>query len=593
MSTVDNREKHIYKGYTLREKWFVSLLLALFAPFSLCVFGPFEIYANNMSEFKFLLWDFWSLCAIIAVAAFALIFGTLMLLRGRAFDICFGLILGLSLMLFIQGNYLSLGAGSLAGDGLDGAISTAKTVINLVVWIVVVAACVVAMLLLNRFRDTVRLVATVAVVALVGMTLISFAVISLSTDAYATEKNGYQGDTSIDNEVLTVKNLDTLATDNNIVVFIVDRFDRRYYDKAIKDCPEIFDELDGFTYFSDYVSLYPRTYPAVVHLMTGVEPDFADADYARYDYMKNAYGASPYLTALKEKDFDINLYTDSFYGYDNATHMRGTVSNTSGNVSYEIVNHKQLSVDMLRVSLYRYIPFVMRDLLGTVSTTMYDKYVVYGTPEPIFRSDMKAVYEHMTDGDFSFREASDGLSYIHLSGCHLPNDYNADFGKVTDKEMYDSNVAMKQSFKIISEYISEMKRMGVYDRSTIIILGDHCNIETDTELPNKPHMTALLAKPSGVSDGELTESKAQISTKNLFATVLSAAGSPKASDYGETVFEVPENEDRARLYYFQAVEGNLYEGDYRNAVYEIVGAGDDFKNWHLIKVDDLGKNIYD
>jgi hypothetical protein len=254
------------------------------------------------------------------------IFGLLLLLRGRAFDIVFGLIFGLSLMLFIQGNYLSLGAGSLAGDGLEMALPKAKVVINLIVWIVVVLLCVASMIFFNKFKDIVRLISTVALVALVGMTGISFAVISLSTDVYATEKTGYQGDTSIDNEVLTVKNLDTLATDKNIVVFVVDRFDRRYYVQAANDCPEIFDELDGFIYFSDYISLYPRTYPAVMHLMTGVEADFASDAYAKSDYMKNAFTDSAYMAALKEQDFDVNVYTDSFYGYENATYMREIVS---------------------------------------------------------------------------------------------------------------------------------------------------------------------------------------------------------------------------------------------------------------------------
>ena len=215
MSVIENTKKHIYKGYTLKEKWLVSLLLSLFAPLALCLFGPFEIYANNTSEFKFLLWDFWSLCAVIAACAFVVIFGLLLLLRGRAFDIVFGLIFGISFMLFIQGNYLSLGAGSLAGDGLEMALPKAKIVINLIIWIVVVLLCVASMIFFNKFKDIVRLISTVALVALVGMTGISFAVISLSTDVYATEKTGYQGDTSIDNEVLTVKNLDTLATDKN------------------------------------------------------------------------------------------------------------------------------------------------------------------------------------------------------------------------------------------------------------------------------------------------------------------------------------------------------------------------------------------
>ena len=125
-----------YKGYTLKEKWLPSLLLSLFAPLTVCFFGPFEIYGNNMSEFKFLLWDFWLLCGAVALGIAVVIFGLLMLLRGRAYDVCFGLFFGLSLMLFVQGNYLSLGAGSLSGDGVGELLTIGKIVFNSIIWII-------------------------------------------------------------------------------------------------------------------------------------------------------------------------------------------------------------------------------------------------------------------------------------------------------------------------------------------------------------------------------------------------------------------------------------------------------------------------
>jgi len=75
--------------------------------------------------------------------------------------------------------------------------------------------------------------------------------------------------------------------------------------------------------------------------------------------------------------------------------------------------------------------------------------------------------------------------------------------------------------------------------------------------------------------------------------VLTAAGSDKAGDYGDCIFTIPEDEDRVRYYHFQLVDGSLYEGDYTNAIYEIVGPGSVMDNWHLKEEVDLHKNIYD
>lgn len=577
------------RGYSTREKWLSSLLLSLFAPLALCFFGPFEIFGNNMGEFKFLLWDFWGLCTVIALAASALLFGLLMLLRGRAFDIGFGILFGLSLMLFLQGNYLSLGAGALSGDGVGESVSTLKMVVNMIVWIAIVAGCAVAVPLLRRFKDTVLLVATVALIAFVGMTTVNFIVVSLSTDAYATEKTNVQNGSTVQNEVLTYKNLDTLATDKNIVVFIVDRMDHTYFDKAMANCPEIFADLEGFTHFDDYVTLYPRTYPAVTHLLTGMEVDFSSS---RLEYLKNAYSTSPYWAELKAQGYDINVYTDDFYGYDNAAHMRDFVSNTSGNVAYEIVNRASLSVDMIRLSLYRYIPFCLQGLLGDINTPMFDRYARYDSELPVFSTDMKDIYAEITDDAFTFRDAAQGVSFIHLAGCHIPNAYGVDFGVPTPNEKNDTDVAMKQSFKIISAYINEMKRMGVYEEATILILGDHSSIFSDRNAVNKTRVTTLLAKPAGVSEGALTESKAQIATEDVIATVLSAVGSDKSDAYGTDIFKIPEGENRTRHHYLQLVLGSsFYDGDYNNLHYEITGPGTDLDNWHLVG-EEVIPNIY-
>jgi hypothetical protein len=263
------------------------------------------------------------------------------------------------------------------------------------------------------------------------------------------------------------------------------------------------------------------------------------------------------------------------------------------NVSYEIINNDDLSHDMIKVSLYRYFPFFLRDTLGNVSTPMFDKYVKYEMVHNVFNTDMKQVYTKISDDEFTFRNAEGGVSYIHIAGCHLPNAYGTDFSEVTEDEKYDITVAMKQSFKIISAYINEMKRLGVYEDSTIIILGDHCDIGSDHEGPYKPHVTGLLAKPAGVSEGEIKESKAQIGSGDIFATVLTAAGSDKASDYGINIFDIPEDEERTRPYHFQILEGYYPNGIYKDAIYEIVGSGLELENWRLLRIIDLQKNIYD
>ncbi len=584
------QKKPAYKGFTTKEKILPVIMLSLIAPFMVCFFGPFEIFGNNIDQFKFALGDFWLLCILISLCLAAAIGAVLMLLRGRAFDVAYGTMFGISLMLFLQGNFLSMGMTSLEGDGNNEVgLGFGKIFLNAAIWVLIVGGSIAVMLLLDKYRDTVRLISIVVLVAVLGSSLISFATLSLTTDVYGDKalveiKDGEQ--------VLTVKNLDTLAKEQNVIVFIVDRFDYEYYDVAMRDCPEIFDELDGFTYFADYITKYPRTFPGALHVLTGVETDFS---MSHDEYMTHAYQNSEHLMDIKNNGFDVNIYTDDYYCYEDAGDMSAYAENLSGKVSYEILQSASLSIDMIRLSLYRYLPFCAQGLVGNISTPTFDKYVQYDMTYDIFSTDMKKTYGVMTEDEFTLRESDKGYSFIHIDGCHKSTIYDSDFNELPEGDpagLKNSTVnVMTQSFKIISRYIAEMKRLGVYENSTIIITGDHASIGSDTKMPSYAYVTALLVKPAGVSEGEIVNNYAQLDVDNVLATIKEAAG---VSSQIPTVFEVPEDEEQVRTLMFQrSYKNEAGKTVYENIEYEIRGNGKDFSNWVIVNQYPLNKSIYD
>lgn len=585
----NTQKKPVYKGFTTKEKILPVIMLSLIAPFMVCFFGPFEIFGNNIDQFKFALGDFWLLCIVFAAAIAAVVGTVLMLLRGRAFDVAYGLVFGISLMLFLQGNFLSMGMTSLEGDGAAEALGFGKIFINTAIWVLIVGGSIAAMLFLDKYRDTVRLISIVVLIAVLGSSLISFATLSLTTDVYGDKsmveiKQGEQ--------VLTVKNLDTLAKEQNVIVFIVDRFDYEYYDVAMRDCPEIFNELEGFTYFADYITKYPRTFPGALHVLTGVETDFS---MSHDDYMTHAYESSEHLMDIKNQGFDVNIYTDDYYCYRDAGDMGAYAENLSGKVSYRILQSASLSVDMIRLSLYRYLPFCAQGLVGNISTPTFDKYVQYDMAYDIFSTDMAKTYGVLTDDEFTLRESDKGYSFIHIDGCHKSTVYDSDFNPLPEGDpdgLKNSTVnVMTQSFKVISRYIAEMKRLGVYEDATIIITGDHASIRSDSKVPDDAYVTALLVKPAGVGEGKTVNNYAQLDVDNVLATIKEACGI--ATDT-PTVFEVPEDEEQVRTLMFQrSYKNEAGKTVYENIEYEIRGNGKDFSNWTIMSRTELGKSIYD
>lgn len=585
----NTQKKPIYKGFTTKEKILPVIMLSLIAPFMVCFFGPFEIFGNNIDQFKFELSDFWLLCILLSVGIAAVLGCVLMLLRGRAFDVAYGTVFGISLMLFLQGNFLSMGMTSLSGDGGEGELGFGKIFLNTAIWVLIVGACIAVMLFLDKQRDTVRLISIVVLLAVLGSSLISFVTLSLTTDVYGDKSMVSVADGE---QVLTVKNLDTLANGQNVIVFIVDRFDYEYYEDAAKNYPELFDELDGFTYFADYVTLYPRTFPGALHVLTGVETDFSMSHDA---YMTEAYKNSAHLQSIKQQGFDINIYTDDYYCYEDANDMSGYAENVSGKVSYKIVESASLAFDMIRLSLYRYLPFCAQGLVGSISTPTFDKYVQYDMTYDLYSTDMREVYEHLTEDELTLRESEKGYSFIHIDGCHKSTIYDSEFNTLPendpDKLSWSTQNVMTQSFKIISRYIAEMKRLGVYEDATIIITGDHANIRSDSKEPTDSYVTALLVKPAGVSEGEIKTNYAQLDVDNVLATIKEASGIDAEQP---TVFEVAEGEMQVRKLMFQrSYKNEAGKTVYENIVYEIRGNAKDFANWVIVERTELGKSIYD
>ena len=347
---------------------------------------------------------------------------------------------------------------------------------------------------------------------------------------------------------LTFENLGELGAAHNVVYFVIDRFDWEYYERAREHAPEIFYNLDdgGFTYFNDAISLYPRTFPSIPYMITGVENDFSES---RAAYFASAYGRSEFMRCLYNEGYRINVYTADYYGYINASFLAPYAANA-----------KPAS----------------------------EGHAAYNT-------DMRDTYLHLTQNGLRIGEAERCYTFIHLSGTHPPIKYDESFSPLPEGDARRSNstLGMKLSFAIINYYIDEMKRLGVYDSATIIITGDHTSIGSDSAVPLLwPHVTPLFIKPRARAEGALEVSGAPVSHADIFPTVLWSEGISGSEAFGRTAFEIPEGESRLRTYYFQRKETINDRLDYEMVVFEISGRAADYSNWRIRERYYLGKSIY-
>jgi hypothetical protein len=351
------------------------------------------------------------------------------------------------------------------------------------------------------------------------------------TSADGEEEDDYDGP-----RVLTYENMGKLSAGKNVVFFLVDRFDAKYYAQKLAEDSDFFNRLDGFTYFNDYTSLYCRTYPAVASILTGKDHDYFTSKSTAFN---SFFGDGGMLGVMKDLGYDINLYTEKGYVYNDATVMKDYVDNVSRREGED-----QFMVDKNATA----------DLKSRLEST-----------------------------DFETVQSKGQFTFIHLYGCH-------------DTSL-KVNERINVTFDLIYYYLDQMKELGIYEDATIIITGDHAAALSDSKMIGSANskddgtrVTAMLFKKSGDAGTALATSSAQISQDELWNTIFESEGLLEEKN-GESFFDIPEGENRERRYIFEMYKNSKNNDLKYNRLYEyrITGNANDAKNWEIVSETDVIK----
>ncbi len=546
----------------------LSLLAAVPLPLTLLISVPFEVYGANFAQYVFTLGDFFPVCVGFFFLAVAVLFAAVFFLPKRAFRIVCSILITLALMCFVQGNYLNGQLDSLGGDYLEGeGISAVSAWLNAVIWIAVVAVGIVLACLKDRKN----------IISFVGVVL---AVIVLATQVVApifvAATNGEMYDKQADNAVhteryiLTDANVRTAATRSNIYWFIIDRFDETFAEEAYNQQPQVFDNLEGFTWFQAHLACYSQTFPAIAHMLTCNE---YDPHMMRASWLRESYKKPLPLNELHNNGYSVHLYTQQYYSFDDAKDLPDYVANRALSASYQVSDRVQLAFSVVGVGLYRELPYLAKRVIHLDSSTSNNfieesdadgnaKYSCYGLP----------------DGQFDSAEDK-AFYFIHKDGCHAATTAKA-----------GARLAL-ENFAYIQKYIDNLKAKGLYDNATIIITGDHALADVlGGAYYDSPQLTALFVKPSGATNARLVKSVAPTSHENLWATVFKSAGITPSQDfnYGRSVFDIPEDDPVVRY-----TVSHTYSRELLAVRYKVVGDARNFDNWSIEEELHLNKQLTD
>ena len=600
----------IIKNTDIKQRLFPSILCGTAVGFTYLFFGAVDVFAGNRGEFLFRFSDFGWQLALIALAVSAVISLILVFTEGTLHRVLFGLFFWAALMGQIQSLFLNVGMGSLVGDDVGTRVSLGFAIFDTALWVVTAAVCVFGAIMMKKF-DIIKTVAMVLLIVIIGMQIVGCVSnipkitdsktekpqqtgATTSGSAHTTSSSAEPAQTTTENskpeepdedvkQYLTEAGINEVSAGKNIVVFIVDRFDVNFYEEIMYFDGTFFDRLTGFTYFDDNISLYSRTYPGLATLITGIDYEYGsdpkDWGASPEPWFEKAYGTSPFLCDLFENRYRIKLYTADYYGYRDARAMKGRVYNVSGVSKYEVTDRAALVGSMAQIAAYRCLPTLLKSTVR-VSTSSFGNVISYGGEAPAYKVDDPRAYELLTGG-LTVDDSENSYTLIHLNGCHQPYEIDEN-GNRTDDTTFKK--AMKGCFGMIFAYLDEMRRLGVYEDSTIIITGDHPSARDDGEIPTQPRLTSLFVKPAGRSEEPLEYSHAQVSQENLIATIVKSAGIRTTHDYGKSYFDIGEDETPTRHHKFELYD----DGDTRIVDFAVTGKGSDFSNWKIVSDVNIG-----
>jgi hypothetical protein len=258
--------------------------------------------------------------------------------------------------------------------------------------------------------------------------------------------------------------------------------------------------------------------------------------------------------------------------------------------SADVVDERGTVLGLYKCALYRDLPWLAKPFFWftteEISNDMLETGGEYDPSKTLYRMNDPAFYQNLKDYRLRINNDQTGsFRFIHLMGTHFPYKLDAE-GNYWETGT-DETAQMRGAFHITSEYLHQLKELGVYDNSTIIVTADHGTwypTDRPIDIPTAP---IILVKPA--QSAELDAQPCQISEKpvshlDLQATMLDGMGADQSvlDHYGE--YNVPiqdrnDPDDRPRFYDMLIMEGN--RTDVSVLQYQIVGDERDFKNWQL------------
>lgn len=495
-------------------KKFVSTeVIALSFSLTLFIFIPLDIYLTNAEEIWFSTKDIFPYILIGAFLCFIVILAVEKFLPANARKYFQVILFGLALGFFLQ-SYL-LNPNYRLVELIQADLEDYKTedLLNLAIWIYFLFLLIY--LLKKHSAEKLLSVGKNLCLILVAVQIFSLCCIGANN---SSDKRDYN--------VLTTANLLNVSSKDNIIVLVLDMFDKNTFEEIRQKEPELIAQLEGFTFYPDAISIFGFTDYSLPQMLTGKAYDNSQT-YS--DYIQEAWNSSKkFYDILREHNYDVSIYTGFYYVAKNAP-----VDNLINQEKTLSINQYTIT-SLAKLTLFRCLPNYLKYNFTINSTELWLQEKTSDEIQPYSLSNF-AFYSRLQEG-LTLHEDKNSFRWYHIRGAHMPFNMTRDIECVPRGEestLYEHSVG---ALKIALTYLQQLKELKIYDNATILILSDHGTHENNKDTFNEIKALPLVLVKQPNEHGALKISENPISYSQLQATILKRF--PESSELGKDFSEL-------------------------------------------------------
>ena len=576
-----------------------TICAALSLSFTALAFTPLHIFASNALEFDFSLPHVLKVTWFASTLAALLIFLLTIALPRRLHEKSVAMTTMLAILAWIQGNVLVWSYGALDGRDISWQKFRIPGIVDVAVWVALLIVAWAASAFLNKQVARIALMLLLIQSLSTGMDL-------LRMQPQTGSKN-YEFDSS--GEFV-------FSSSKNVLLLLPDAFQGNVFQELIAAEPEWKESFRGFTHYPNALGGYSSTMFSVPYILTGQMYDKTPT----LEFTRRAFKKSLPGVLLK------NGFRSEFYPlmFDLIDFNPGLASNL---IPKKAINLTEYSV-LFDVALFRSLPQPGKKLVYNNQLWLLQRLFPYDR-RPADRAQRhvwKAKMKKARLGIFSLydknlaaameEKAERGtvkpmFKYFHLRGLHLPLFMNREcrFQRLpTTRENYliQAHCCMDS----IRRILNTLKKIGVYERTMIVIIGDHgigaqeVNFRSDLYQPAPPPgpvnrrlamlkamaMPLFLVKPFGTGSGDpFRQSLAPVTLGDIPRSVIDALHIEE--DFpGESIFSLDEHSKRPRRFFAGMVAADTRLKEAVNYEYLVDGLGWLDSSWRLVAVNRIGRN---